>query len=125
MKKLIVLSLFCMTLCFVTGCGSKAEDLTKKYIDETNAVSAALERKAPAAEIKALMKKLMETEKVLKPMKVTKSEAERLREKYKPKVQAAETRLLEAMMKNPEGIKAAMKGLDFRPGGGGGVGIAK
>eukprot|EP01026_Neomeris_dumetosa_P020389 TRINITY_DN182187_c0_g1_i1.p1 TRINITY_DN182187_c0_g1~~TRINITY_DN182187_c0_g1_i1.p1 ORF type:complete len:137 (-),score=23.89 TRINITY_DN182187_c0_g1_i1:180-590(-) len=82
----------------LSGCGSKAENLTEDYIDLMNEMADAIE-----ADDKDKLKELQERgeklEKEMKALDLPEEEKKKLKEKYKDKVEAALKRVMEAAKK--------------------------
>ncbi|MBN1909363.1 MAG: hypothetical protein JW818_06470 [Pirellulales bacterium] len=82
------------------GCDleNKAESLIKEDIQLMNKLADAIESGASRDEIKALAKKLEETEEALDKVMVTKAEKERLEREYSASLRKASARIDEAKM---------------------------
>lgn len=83
------------------GCGgnqAKAEALAQQMIDEMNRVAEGFEKGDKAA-VKASIAKLSELGKQAKDVKVTKTQDKAVEAKFKPQMEAAQKRMMDAVMK--------------------------
>ena len=106
MKRFVAFAVVGFVLTTVSGCGSKAERLTKDMITTMHDMADALEKKESPEKIKALAERFKKIGEEGKDLKLTKEEEEKLKKKYEGDIKAAAERLDKAMDANPEGAKA-------------------
>jgi hypothetical protein len=108
MWKPLCFALAVVVLAPLCGCGSKADSVLGAYLSDLNKLADAIEAGDRQLE-KDTRKRIREAEQELMRIKVTKSEGERLKEKYEKPLDEARERVRAAMRK--KGSHGAMPGL--------------
>lgn len=101
MRTCLVVGLVAVMTSSLTGCGGnqgKAEALAQQMVDEMNAIGDNFEKGDKAA-LKANFTKLASLAKQAKDIKVTASQDKAVEEKFKPKLEAAQKRMMDGIQK--------------------------
>jgi hypothetical protein len=83
----------------VSGCGSKGESLVKEQISLMNQMADEIEGSASKEKLEEIGKKMKETAKQLEDLKLSADEKKKLEDKYKPEMEKALGRMMEAAKK--------------------------
>jgi hypothetical protein len=87
----------------VSGCGSKGESLVKEQISLMNQMADEIEGSASKEKLEEIGKKMKETGKQLEDLKLSADEKKKLEDKYKPEMEKALKRMMDAAMKKSKG----------------------
>jgi hypothetical protein len=110
MKKCVVVAFAFGLLVNVSGCGSSPDSIMKDSIAAMNDLADAVEKK-DEGKAKAAATKLQDLEKKLDALKLSEDDKKKLLEKHKDEAGKALTKLMGAMVKNPE----FMQKIDYKP----------
>lgn len=109
MRKITITGIV-LALLVVIGCGSSADSVVKEQISIMNDTADAIEKGKTEAEMEPLKKRMDANKKKFEELKLTKADEEKLKEKYKPEMEKAAKRMMEAMMgKMKDGLKGLGK----------------
>jgi DNA repair ATPase RecN len=98
MRKPLYIALAVVVLLPLCGCGSRADSALAAYLADLNKLADAIE--ADDAQLaKDIFERVTKTEQELMKIKVTKSELERLKKKYKERIDKATARVKDAIEK--------------------------